>query len=93
MTATEMLTATVTTAGGSPVAGTDVTFTVTAGPDAPRTAKVATTAVGQAVFALPNSGAPGTDTVVASFSDNTGTHASNPSTVQWTATPMSGRAT
>jgi hypothetical protein len=65
------VTATV-TSGGSPEFGKQVTFTVTSGPDAGRTAQASTDDNGQANFTIDNSGVAGSDSVSASFTDDQG---------------------
>jgi Bacterial Ig-like domain (group 1) len=84
---TATVTATVKDSVGNPVAGVTVTFKVTSGPDAGLTGSGTspTNASGNASFNITGASA-GTDTVVASFVDSTGTtDFSNPVTVDWEA--------
>lgn len=79
------VTATVLDPTGSPVAGVTVTFAVTSGPDAGATGTGVTNSNGQATFTYSNTGGAGTDTIVASFTDNSGNvHNSNTATKTWT---------
>ncbi len=61
------VTATVVDATGAPIVGTTVTFTITSGPDSPRTATAVTDASGKATFTYTNNGTAGTDQIQASF--------------------------
>ncbi|HET9719862.1 MAG TPA: hypothetical protein VFP55_07285 [Solirubrobacteraceae bacterium] len=65
------VTATVTN-GGTPESGKTVTFLVTGGPDKGQTASVPTDTNGQAQFTVNNSGVAGSDTVSASFTNDSG---------------------
>jgi hypothetical protein len=65
------VTATVTKAG-TPESGKAVTFLVTGGPDKGQTATVSTDSGGQAQFTVSNSGVAGSDTVAASFTNDSG---------------------
>lgn len=58
--------------GGSPEAGTVVTFTISAGPNAGTTGTGTTDANGQTTFTYTDVGGPGTDTIVAKFTDDIG---------------------
>jgi Bacterial Ig-like domain (group 1) len=70
---------------GNPISGRAVTFKVTAGPNAGKTGTATTNASGNASFSY-TSTATGTDTVEASFVDDSGnTKTSNDVTVTWTA--------
>jgi len=78
-------TAQATDSAGQPVANLTVTFRVTAGPDAGRTAQIATGPDGKALFAW-TSRTVGTDTLEAHLTlQGGGTLASNPVTVTWTS--------
>lgn len=65
------VTATV-TRGGSPESGKTVTFLVTGGPDKGQTGTGLTDANGQAKFTVANSGVAGSDTISASFTNDSG---------------------
>jgi hypothetical protein len=83
----QVLTATVTTGGGSPVVGTTVTFHVIAGPDTGATGTGVTNGAGQTTFTLKNlPAAGGTDFINASFVNSSGlTETSGNVTVLWKA--------
>jgi hypothetical protein len=71
-------------AGVHPVAGIEVSFAVTEGPNAGATATVATDEAGQAVFGYAGEGGPGTDTIVAeSVHPGTGEPLGATATVVW----------
>lgn len=71
----------------SPCSGTDVTFAITAGPDAGTVVFKTTDNNGDARFTYTNNGTPGTNTIVAS---NTTLHVSDTATKTWIA-PRSSR--
>jgi hypothetical protein len=77
-------TATVVDTNGQPRSGITVAFNVLSGPDAGTTGSAVTNGSGQAQFTVTDNTGPGTDTVQASFTD-TITHASNKTTILWTA--------
>jgi hypothetical protein len=83
----QLLTATVTTSGGSAVVGTAVKFQVIAGPDTGATGSGVTNGSGQTTFTLKNApAAAGTDFVNATFVNTSGlTETSGNVTVTWTA--------
>src|SRR5579859_1289090 len=58
--------------GGSPESGKTVTFTISAGPNVGKTGTGVTDASGQAAFTYTDTGGAGTDTIVATFVDDTG---------------------
>jgi hypothetical protein len=64
------VTATV-TKNGVPVVGKTVTFTVTSGPNAVKTATAVTNAFGRASYTYPDSGGAGTDSISATFMEGT----------------------
>ena len=64
---TATVTAKVTDIEGKPVAGEEVSFEVTSGPNAGRTGSATTDASGEATFTYTGSLSAGTDSVVASF--------------------------
>jgi hypothetical protein len=81
------VTATVVDATGAPIVGTTVTFTITSGPDSPRTATAVTDATGKASFTYTNNGTAGTDQIQASFvNSNEQTVTSNVVQKIWTST-------
>ncbi len=76
------VTATV-TENGSPVVGTTVTFTITAGPSAPLVGMGVTNGAGQATFCW-TSAVIGVDNIIAQYVDSTGaTQTSNTAAVEW----------
>lgn len=78
-------TATVVNHDGTPASGVMVTFTIASGPDAGQTATAVTDASGHATFTFTDTTAPGTDTVLASFVDSSGTvENSNQALKHWT---------
>jgi hypothetical protein len=79
---THTLTATVQDDAGNPVPDTTVTFTIVSGPHAGMTGQAMTNSAGQAQFTYAGS-AEGTDTIVASIEDQTGTIYSNEATKTW----------
>jgi Big-like domain-containing protein len=91
--ANDTVTATVDNSTGAPVSGTTVTFDITSGPNAGKTATAATNASGVATFTYSSSLA-GTDTVSASFNDPASglTINSNSVTVAWINPILTGRA-
>ena len=68
---THTLTAKIQDSQGNPIAGKTVTFTITSGPNAGMTGTAVTNAQGEATFSYTSS-LTGTDTIVASFMDDTG---------------------
>lgn len=66
------VTATVQDINGDPLAGVEVTFEVTAGPNVGETGSDTTDSSGVASFTYTGAGGPGTDTIVASFIDLSG---------------------
>ncbi|MBN1195542.1 MAG: Ig-like domain-containing protein, partial [Methanomicrobiaceae archaeon] len=82
------VTATVTTAGGSPIAGRQVNFTVITGPNAGLNFTGTTDLGGNATFPF-SAAAPGTDTVEATMTDSVGAlQTSNTVSVTWTTGPV-----
>ena len=80
----ETVRATVTDGNGDPLADTDVTFTITDGPNKGKTGTVKTNALGVANFTYTGSGGVGTDTIEASVPiTGGGTLSSNTLTVVW----------
>jgi Bacterial Ig-like domain (group 3) len=78
-------TATVVNHDGTPDSGVTVTFAIISGPDAGQTATGVTDASGHATFTFTDTTAPGTDVVVASFVDSSGTlENSNQALKHWT---------
>ncbi len=65
-------TVTATLDGGSAESGQPITFTIASGPDSGQTQTIDADSNGQATFTIDNSGAPGTDSVSASFTDASG---------------------
>jgi hypothetical protein len=81
-------TATVVNHDGSPAAGVTVTFSVISGPDAGLSGTAVTDGSGQATFTFTDTTAPGTDVVVATFTDSSGTvETSNQAAKHWTQIP------
>ena len=81
---TATVTAKVTNIEGAGVEGTEVSFEVTSGPNAGKTGTVKTNSSGEAEFTYTGSSTPGTDMVVASFTDSLGhKHTSNSVEVVW----------
>ena len=66
------VTATVVDINGAPQAGVVVTFSVTNGPDAGLTGTSTTNGSGHATFTITNTTTPGTDVIVACFTDGSG---------------------
>jgi len=85
--ASATVTATVVDNNGTPLNGTAVTFGVTSGPDAGKTGSGTTDSGGHATFAFSDTTTPGTDLLVASFTDGAGTHPSNEVKATWVAQP------
>jgi RHS repeat-associated protein len=71
-------------ASGQPVAGTQVTFTVTSGPDAGTTGRATTNAAGAALFQLTGA-SPGADLLSATLGQGASALTSNSASVVWTA--------
>ena len=69
-------------ATGAPIIGQEVTFTITAGPNKGVTGSGITDNNGEATFSYTGTTA-GTDTIIASFVDTTGTISSNEATKRW----------
>lgn len=66
------LTAVITDLKGNPIAGVDVTFTVTAGPNAGETDTVTTDVNGEATFTYNGDSGPGMDQILACFTNTAG---------------------
>jgi len=79
------VTATLLNSSGAPLVGVTVTFKVTSGPNAGKTGTCVTNAAGQCTFTYSDPpGVTGTDNIVATFTDATGTlHSSNTATKTW----------
>ena len=82
------VTATVSDSDGHPQAGVVVTFSITSGPNSPKTGTGVTDASGNASFTYTGTGGVGTDHLVATFVDNLGAvHTSNEVTKNWIRDP------
>jgi hypothetical protein len=79
------VTATVRETDGDPLAGAEVTFSVTAGPNAGKSDKSTTGENGQTSFTYTDDGGAGTDTIEASFVDSTGATRTATATKTWEA--------
>lgn len=66
------LTAVVTDLKGNPISGVDVTFTITAGPNAGETDTVTTDVNGEATFTYTGDSGPGMDQILACFTNTAG---------------------
>ena len=78
------VTATVLNNTGAPLAGVTVTFKVTSGPNAGKTGTCVTNTAGQCTFTYSGTAGAGTDNIIATFTDATGTlHSSNNATKTW----------
>ncbi len=75
-----------TTGGGLP--GIPVNFNVTSGPNTGTAGTNTTRTNGIATFTYSDTGGPGTDTVVASFTDRLGVHSTQGIIVNWKSTPL-----
>lgn len=85
------VTATVLGSTGHPLASITVTFSITNGPNAGRTGTGLTDANGQTTFTYLDTVGVGTDTIVASFTDNSHTvHTSNTATKTWVSAGAGG---
>lgn len=81
------VTATVLDNAGAPLVGVTVTFKVTSGPNAGKTGTCVTNSLGQCTFTYSDTGGAGTDNIVATFTDASGTlHNSNTATKTWQTT-------
>jgi hypothetical protein len=81
------VTATVLDNAGAPLVGVTVTFKVTSGPNVGQTGTCVTNSAGQCTFTYSDTGGAGTDNIVATFTDATGTlHSSNIVTKTWQTT-------
>ncbi len=77
-----------------PIVGATVNFTVTSGPNAGKTGTAVTDSSGVASFTYIDTGGAGTDTIVATFKDASGTtHTSNEASKTWTLTPTTTQTT
>lgn len=74
------------TAGGKPVSGVTVTFSITSGPDTGITGTAVTDASGNASFTYTNPGTTGTDTIQACFVDKSGNKQCATATKEWVNT-------
>ena len=80
--------ATVTDSSGRPQADVTVMFNVTSGPNVGTTGTNVTDSAGNSTFTYNDAGGAGTDTILASFNDQTGVkHGSNAVTKNWIGPP------
>lgn len=85
--AAHTVTATVRNNAGALQSGVQVTFQVTAGPNAGLTATATSDANGRASFSWNGSGGPGEDAVTASFTDSSGNVQSASAAMRWIGAP------
>jgi len=84
---THTVTATIFDGAGSPISGAPVSFKISGGPDAGFAQTNPTDTAGQSSYTYTNNGAAGTDSIVATFTDNPGSvFSSSALTEVWTTT-------